>query len=323
VFVLDQKTPAITVVIPTFNRPQLLRRAVESAQRQTFEDFEIIVVIDGVDPASREALEQIQDPRLRYVELSEKVGGSEARNIGARSARGDWIALLDDDDEWLADKLEKQFAVCGEPKQSGVLVTSRYICQAPGYADVVRPRRLPRTGEPVSEFMFDYLCYFQTSTFLCSRELFLRIPYDPNLAFFQDIDWFLRLSMDNAFRLLVIDEPLSIYHVPAGRKSITTNLNWKARLEWGRERRHLLSGKAYSRFIIGTCAARAAEDGAGWSGFFTLLKDAVLVGSASPYLVALLCGAYFLPPQRRKQLRDYLFFTRAGKQPGQPTGRAS
>jgi glycosyltransferase involved in cell wall biosynthesis len=320
---LDQQAPTVTVVIPTFNRPQFLVRAIDSVRRQTFGDFEVVVVIDGFDPASRDAIEQIHEPRLRYLELSEKVGGSEARNLGVRAAKGRWIALLDDDDEWLPNKLEVQLAPVLSSENDGMLVTSRYVCHAPGLADVVRPRRLPKKGEPISEFMFDYLCYFQTSTFLCSRILYLRVPFDSSLPFFQDIDWFLRVSQDEAFKLVVIDEPLSIYHVPAGRSSITTGLNWQARLEWGRQRRHLLSKRAYSRFVVGTCVGRAVQDGAGWTGFVTLLKEVVLVGSATPYLVTLLCGAYLLSPKQRKQLRDRLFFAKTRTLPDQSTDRVS
>jgi glycosyltransferase involved in cell wall biosynthesis len=142
---LGQQAPTVTVVIPTFNRPALLLRAVESVLRQTFGHFEIVVVIDGLDPASRDVIEQLREPRLRYLELPEKVGGSEARNVGVRSANGRWIALLDDDDEWLPDKLEMQLASAESSQNDGMLVTSRYICRATGFADVVRPRRLPKT----------------------------------------------------------------------------------------------------------------------------------------------------------------------------------
>ena len=309
-YVLDQHVPMVTVVIPTFNRPKFLTRAIESVLRQTIRNFEVIVIIDGFDPATKDAIEQIHDPRVRYLELTVKVGGAEARNIGVRLANGKWIALLDDDDEWLPKKLERQLAPTQSVPIDGMLVTSRYICHSPETADVVRPRRLPRTGEQISEFMFDYLCYFQTSTFLCSKSLYLRVPFDRELLFFHDIDWFLRVSQDKAFELVVIDEPLSVYHVPVERFSITSALDWKARLEWGRCRRHLLSKRAYSRFVIGTCVGRAVEDGAGWKGFATLLKEAVVVGSATPYLVVLLCGTYVLTPKRRRQLRDMLFFTK-------------
>jgi glycosyltransferase involved in cell wall biosynthesis len=312
---LDHLTPIVTVVIPTLNRPSLLIRAVESVIRQTFQNLEVVVIIDGSDPATTEALERVGDPRLRYIELTQKVGGSEARNIGAREAKGHWIALLDDDDEWLPNKLEKQLESVQSAKSESLLVTSQYICRASDAPDVVRPRRLPKPGEVISEFMFDYLCYFQTSTFLCSRQLFLKVPFDRSLPFFQDIDWFLRISHEADFQLLVVAEPLSIYYMPAGRASITSATNWKSRLQWGRSRRHLLSKRAYSHFIVGTCVGRAVQDGAGIKGFTTLLYEAVVVGSATPSLVALLCGGYILAPKYRQQLRDMLFFTKAKELP--------
>src|SRR5580698_546767 len=98
----------VSAVIPTRNRPALVSRAVQSVLRQTHSDIEAVVVIDGPDPETAAALEAIGDPRVRVIALAENVGGSEARNVGAREARGEWIALLDDDDEWLPEKIEKQ-----------------------------------------------------------------------------------------------------------------------------------------------------------------------------------------------------------------------
>src|ERR1700756_3334933 len=98
----------VTAVIPTRNRPELVCRAVRSALNQTYPNLEVVVVVDGPDPATVAALEELRHPRVRISALSENVGGSEARNIGAREARGEWVALLDDDDEWLPEKLEKQ-----------------------------------------------------------------------------------------------------------------------------------------------------------------------------------------------------------------------
>ena len=79
--------PTITVVIPTHRRPSLVVVAVKSALAQTYRQIEVIVVIDGPDRSTTEALDAIGDDRLRYIQLAEKVGGSEARNVGAREAR--------------------------------------------------------------------------------------------------------------------------------------------------------------------------------------------------------------------------------------------
>ena len=96
--------PLVSVVIPTRNRPRLVLRAVASAMRQTYRTLQIVVVVDGPDTESVIALREVQDARIKIVALHENVGGSEARNVGVRESSGNWIAFLDDDDEWLPEK---------------------------------------------------------------------------------------------------------------------------------------------------------------------------------------------------------------------------
>ena len=184
--------PLVSVVIPTRNRPTLVLRAVRSALRQTLREIEVIVVIDGESgSASADAVARAGRGPGPLHRVTGNGGRREARNIGIRDARSPWIALLDDDDEWLPAKLEMQMeAAHRHAGEQQVVVTCQHIHRAEDAVDVVRPRRLPRPGEPPGEFMFDYLCYFQTSTFFCSKELMLRIPFTKGLPFFQDIDWF-------------------------------------------------------------------------------------------------------------------------------------
>ncbi len=170
---MNLQSPIVSAVIPTRNRPDLVVRAAMSALQQSLNGLEVIVVVDGPDQATLRALWEISDPRLRVIGLEESVGGAEARNIGVRAAGGQWIALLDDDDEWLPGKLEKQLATARKSTASRVLVVSAFLERSVTREDVVRPRRLPRPGESICEYMFDFLCYFQTSTLFCSRELLL------------------------------------------------------------------------------------------------------------------------------------------------------
>ena len=101
--------PVVSVVIPTRNRPALLLRAVRSALGQTLREIEIIVVVDGEKGhESADAMARLDEDRVRCIVLREQAGGAEARNIGIRNARSAWIALLDDDDEWLPSKLKMQ-----------------------------------------------------------------------------------------------------------------------------------------------------------------------------------------------------------------------
>ena len=313
---MASSNPLVSVVIPTRNRPSLLMRAVRSALGQTLRDIEVIVVIDGEEGCeTADLVAQSADYRVRCVALREQVGGAEARNIGIRNSRSAWVALLDDDDEWLPSKLERQMnAARYYPKEQQLVVTCQHIHRAEGAADVVRPRRLPRPGEAPSEFMFDYLCYFQTSTFVCSKELMLNIPFTKDLPFFQDIDWFLRALRGTEAQLVVVPQPLSIYHAPEMRATVTSGARWRARLKWGQANRHLMSKRGYSRFIVGSCVGPAVQDGAGARGFGRLFYECAIVGSPTPQLLLLLFGTYALRPALRRKLRDLLFLRRANFQ---------
>src|SRR4051794_40599610 len=98
----------ISIIIPTRNRPDLVCRAIGSVLTQTYKEIEVIVVVDGPDAATVRALEMVKDSRLKKIVLSENVGPAGARNAGILESKSQWIAFLDDDDEWLPSKLEKQ-----------------------------------------------------------------------------------------------------------------------------------------------------------------------------------------------------------------------
>ena len=309
---MNSRNPLVSVVIPTRNRPALLLRAVRSALEQTLREIEVIVVIDGeLGCESVDLVANFDDRRIRCIALREQVGGAEARNIGIRNARSSWIALLDDDDEWLPAKLALQMDATQQYEAGKqFVVTCQHILRAEGVADVVRPRRLPRPGEAPCEFMFDYLCYFQTSTFVCPKELMLNIPFTKDLPFFQDIDWFLRALRSPGVQLAVVAQPLSIYYAPEKRATITNSVNWKAKVDWGRANRHLMGKRSYSRFIVGSCVGPAVLDEAGMRGFGRLFYECAIVGSPTPQLLMLLLGTYVLRPSLRKKLRDRFLLRR-------------
>lgn len=102
--------PLISVIIPTFNRGRLLERAVNSVLKQTFRDFELIVVNDASQDNTGESKFLKGHDKLTYFRFPTHRGVSAARNFGVRKSQGTWIALLDSDDQWLPKKLEKQLA---------------------------------------------------------------------------------------------------------------------------------------------------------------------------------------------------------------------
>jgi glycosyltransferase involved in cell wall biosynthesis len=96
----------VSVIIPTYNRAEYVTQAIESVLAQTYTDYEIIVVDDGSTDNTKDVLSPYID-RIRYI-YQKNAGASAARNQGIKAAKGDWVAFLDSDDEWLPEKLAVQ-----------------------------------------------------------------------------------------------------------------------------------------------------------------------------------------------------------------------
>ena len=107
--------PPVSVVIPAYNRAPTIGAAIDSVLRQTFTDFELVVVDDGSTDGTLTAARAIADPRLRVIAAPQNMGAAGARNLGVAEARGTWIAFQDSDDEWLPEKLAKQMARLATP----------------------------------------------------------------------------------------------------------------------------------------------------------------------------------------------------------------
>ena len=101
-----RETPFVSIVLPTYNRAHCLNRSISSVLAQSFEDFELIVVDDGSTDNTIEALERISDPRVHVYRFATNRGVAAARNKAFDVARGDWIGLVDSDDELLPGALE-------------------------------------------------------------------------------------------------------------------------------------------------------------------------------------------------------------------------
>ena len=104
--IIDEK---ISVIIPTFNRGNLIANSIKSVLNQTYKNLEIIVVDDGSTDNTTEEVSKIMDERVRYIKLTKNSGGSNARNIGIQNASGKYISFQDSDDIYYPEKLERQF----------------------------------------------------------------------------------------------------------------------------------------------------------------------------------------------------------------------
>src|SRR5688572_16958601 len=120
----------VSVIIPTHNRAQSVVTAIASVVRQTFQDLEIIVVDDASNDDTAEVLAQFRDKRIKVIRHQTNRGGAAARNTGIRHSTFDYIAFLDDDDEWLPEKLAKQMAaLLTSPPEVGCVYTGYFVVE--------------------------------------------------------------------------------------------------------------------------------------------------------------------------------------------------
>jgi glycosyltransferase involved in cell wall biosynthesis len=113
-------TTLVSVVIPTHNRPDFLRKTLESIIGQTYFNLEIIVVSNGFNAKNREVVESLKDPRLIYLEQANSGSPSSPRNHGIRVANGEYVAFCDDDDLWLPEKIQLQVTGLNSNNEHGL-----------------------------------------------------------------------------------------------------------------------------------------------------------------------------------------------------------
>jgi glycosyltransferase involved in cell wall biosynthesis len=307
--------PSVSVVIPTRNRPELVTRAVGSALGQTLQDIEVIVVVDGPDEQTPATLAALADPRLRVVQLDSSRGAPGARNVGVREATAEWVALLDDDDEWLPEKLAIQL---GLAKKAGVplpIVISHLFVRTPR-AEFILPRRVPDPGEPISEYLairkglFHGDGFIQTSTIFAPTELLRQVPFTEGLRRLQELDWALRSLQRDGVDLVIAAEPLVIWYADENRPRVSFDAPVHESVEWLKRTRPLVTRRAYAALAMSVVSSMAAPSHSPRI-FASLLTEAVRHGrpAATDYLTFF--QVWLVPPTVRRKVRDLILGRRA------------
>lgn len=240
-------TPRVSVVVPAYRCEGTVLESVRSALRQTVRELEVLTVDDGSEDGTAAALETLaaEDARVRVIRLERNGGVAEARNIGVRAARADWIAFLDSDDLWEADRLERQLAL-SEATGAAFLYTGA--------------RCIDLSGEPTGRFFkvparIDYRGALNGNDIVCStvlirKELLLRHPMERSDLHEDYLCW-LAILKDGVTAYGVTD-PLIRYRVTAGSKS--GNKLHSAGMAW-KTYRHLGFGFFRRlRCFLGYCA---------------------------------------------------------------------
>lgn len=221
--------PIVTVVIPTRDRRELLGRAIRSVLEQTISGVEIIVV----DDASQSDL-GLSEPRLAGKLLVARnpvgVGAQQSRLIGTRMARGKFVALLDSDDWWSRDKLEKQLAVVAS--REGAFVSCR-VTVSKGSLRKDAPWRPLNKGERVEDFLYVRRGMLQTSTVLAERTTLTSL-LEQSAAYNVHNDTMLFLeAQKRGLEIIQMADPLAFFddnprldRISYDAKRVTASMNW-------------------------------------------------------------------------------------------------
>jgi glycosyltransferase involved in cell wall biosynthesis len=293
--------PSVSAIIPTRNRPQMLERAIRSVLAQSYADFEIIVVIDGPDPNTSPTYCESIDPRIRCLSLPVNVGLAEARNEGIRHARGRWIALLDDDDEWLPQKLQLQVAKAIQMGGDYVFVPCKFI-EKTRSLERVMPNHLPAGPLRFSEYIYCDQGYLQPSMYFMSRKLCLEVPFTKGLRHIEDSDWLLRATRHPGIQVAGIDEALSIYHNHKDGSRESELTPWKYSLEWAVDHRDLFTRRAFP-FYVGRLGINARRAGEPITVLFQLIRTARRYGSLNITSLGYFFAYWLLPDHALRRIR--------------------
>jgi glycosyltransferase involved in cell wall biosynthesis len=242
--------------------------------------------------------------------LPNSVGGSDARNRGVDTAVGEWIAFLDDDDEWFPGKLQAQLDAVASSTASILIGTCRMIARTPG-RDYVWPRRMPASDEQIGEYILARRTltrgegYIQTSTLFVRRALMLAEPFKSGQLKHQDTEWVLRVGRLPGAEVVFAGQVLAIHNIEEDRATVSNKANWRYSLAWLQRDRHLFTPRALSAFCLYQIAAEASDQGE-WRAVFLLLLEALRHGKSTPRDYAIFLAIWLLPRRRRRRLRDWV-----------------
>ncbi len=210
--------PEVSVVIPTFNRADLLPQAIDSVLSQSYTDFELIVVDDGSTDSTQEVLSPYRG-KIRYL-FQENRGVSAARNLGVKVARGRYICFLDSDDLWLKDKLREQVDRTKAEPWARVSYTEEIWIRC-GRRVNQGKRHRKYSGWILKKLL--PLCLISPSSVMIEKGVFEEVGlFDESLPVCEDYDLWLRIG--SRMPILLIEKPLIVKR--GGRSDQLSSIYW-------------------------------------------------------------------------------------------------
>ncbi len=213
------KKDLVSIVIPTYNRPEYLKKAIKTVLAQTYENTEIIIVDDASEADNKKVIDSFNDKQVFYFRNEKRSGAPFSRNKGIRETKGEYIAFLDDDDEWKPEKLEKQLKEF-ENKNIG-LVVCYSLDKRFGITRVSKPKKSISYADLLKSFNLS-----STSSYVVRKKTIEKVGFfDEKLPSAQEYDLALRIAQ--MYEIRTVPEVLMVQNASTGQ--ISTNWTKKIR----------------------------------------------------------------------------------------------
>jgi glycosyltransferase involved in cell wall biosynthesis len=229
------------VIIPVFNRADVLGEAIKSVLAQSCQDFEIIVVDDGSHDSPIAVVEMFADPRIRF-QRQENRGGGAARNAGIDLARGRYVAFLDSDDRYLPDHLERMRALL-DGKMSTVGYARMIVDRGAGRT-FLKPPRAIASGEHMATYLLCERGFVPTITIVVERETARRVRYTESVRAAEDTDFAIRLFLDGQ-SFVMAEQPGAVWNDISDPGRTSSGRKGGRMVAWLEEMRPHIPARAY------------------------------------------------------------------------------
>jgi glycosyltransferase involved in cell wall biosynthesis len=226
--------PLFTVIVPTYNRADLLRQALKSLNLQTFKDYEAFVIDDGsTDDTPHAFSEFLGQKNWNFIRLERNHGQFYCRNLAIKESKGRYITFLDSDDLWLPERLKKFAELINKNPNAGFIFSNGYIMQDGIIIGKFfkENRKIPKGKLPPYMAISNYWLPYVTTNVAFIREAIDKVGYfREDMSHLEDMELYVRIL--KYYEVDYIPEPLSIYRIhPLTKEPKSLTLKWEKGIE--------------------------------------------------------------------------------------------
>ena len=316
--VIDGRTggvaPCVSVVIPLYNRANLIEATLRSVLAQHFQDFEVVVIDDGSKDEPEPVIRALADPRIRYFRY-QNAGSRIARNRGVDQARGTFIAFLDSDDLFLPHHLQTMIGLL-QDNPDAVAYSQVIVRRAEGL-ETIKPPRGRKPDETMAEYLMCGRGFVQTSTVVMPATVARQVRYRRDSAFGDDTDYAIRLEIAG-HRFVMAERPGVIWLDLADPDRLSSRLGNRVKMAWLEELRPHIPDRAYRGYVGWHVAKSVAQEHP--LRALRLYADAVVHGAYPPRLAGVVLLQILLPARAYRRLADRWIAWRDNRTPARQAG---